>query len=135
MIFDEINKFNEDYKNKLAQFHPAQGGWMIALAAYEAAKDCQSKAGSDRDYEKYGRLMLQNFDELKIATVRLLEFGRAAAKQIAEKCGQPYTDEIDRLYSDDIINYCQTKILPNSWQSKVIDTIVKLDARALKINC
>lgn len=114
----------------MSTMHHTQITWAKALALTQLLRDkarhLEKTKAPDAEWTEAATQHQEARNLLREATAALLAFGLDYAKLAAAKHGQKITPEIEKLYQDDIINYCHTDTLPEWWQSKLIDLTMRL---------
>lgn len=101
-----------------------QRNWCIAKAKMDCAKEFQEKeSGNPIEYEKFGRMFLAALDEFKVATAKLLTFARERVAR--DMANRPELQDVLKLYEADVVTYLNVDVLPNCWQSKLIDATMR----------
>jgi len=109
---------------KTGHLNQYQMAWIVAMAKVQTDRERQRKAECNPlEYEKYGRLYLSALEDLKIATAKLLTFAKERVAR--DMANRPELNDVLKLFDDDVLNYCHTEVLPNWWQSKLIESTLR----------
>ena len=122
-------KLSQTAQNYLSTMHITQVSYVKALALKQVLRDelheIEKRNHTPEEYKTKALAYQEAIERHKLATASLLTYGLEYARVGAIKHGKTLTKDIEALYTDKVENYMMTDLLPDWWQSKLIDLIMR----------
>jgi len=126
-------KLSQKAQDHLSTMHITQVSYVKALALKQVLRDqLRELEKTNHSPEQYRALATEYQEAIelhRLATQALLTYGLEYAKLGAIKHSKPFTKDLEALYTDKVENYMMTDLLPDWWQSKLIDLIMRTSPR------